>query len=98
MRTLTPGEFPLYDPLRPDLADVDGGFTLRAATCGAGCAFMSVGSGARGALFRLDEKSGIPRGPFFFMETSRHGWRVTIYFLQRYCMATSEKEPLKVVP
>jgi hypothetical protein len=61
-----------YAPRRPDLAEVDGGLT-RGGVGGAGRAVFSLvifESGPKPG--RLAEKSGMPRGDFFFMGSS-HG-------------------------
>jgi hypothetical protein len=58
---------PTYEPRRPDFDDVEGGFTLGATLAGFGCFSCGVSRLTRNADFGpFDEKSGMPRGDFFF--------------------------------
>ena len=56
-----------YDPRRPDFCDVAGGFALGGGVCTVGFAFAS--SICDKGIFPLffEEKSGMSRAPFFFM-------------------------------
>ena len=65
-----------YCPRRPDFADVDCGFTTTTGGCDTGFVFAS-GMTFPGTPFGFGEKSGIPRGPFFFM--SPPGMRAGIF-------------------
>jgi hypothetical protein len=59
---------PTYEPRRPDFDDVEGGFTLGATLAGFGCLSCGKSRLCRNADFGpFDEKSGMPRGDFFFM-------------------------------
>ena len=56
-----------YDPRRPDFVERPLGLTTAGLCGGGGAGALGSGAVVPGCPFALREKSGIERGPFFFI-------------------------------